>query len=375
MPSFGKSQFNQNAIRSKIDFHWVTGVSIGAINASIIVGNPPTQRVDKLRSFWSSVTANIPPTFLIPPDRLSNKLYGLLSALRCLTFGVPGFFLPRFGQRYDEVSFYDTAPLQQLLERHVDFDLINSGKVRLSLGSVNVLTGEMMYFNSRTMRIGPEIVMASGALPPGFPPIKVNGEYFWDGGLVSNTPLSYVLRHASAEKTLVFEVDLFNPVGALPQSIGDVLERHKDIVYSSRTRTNVDNFRENYDLRRALATLRKSLPPEVSSRAEISRLLAMGEERLFSVVRLVYREAAFEGPAKDCEFSAASMRRHWEAGRSAGLNSASSTEWRTPPVDQLGIALFEVDEKGNTKNLLATAAAPTANMGCSAVPEEQGVAR
>lgn len=339
--------------RAGIEFDWIVGVSIGAINASIIAGNPPGRRVAKLRSFWESVTADYPPAPFAFSGEGGQSLYSSLSSLRCFTFGVPGFFLPRIEFPFDEMvgagdaSFYDTSPLRELLERHVDFDIINSGAVRLSLRSVNVKTGQVVCFDNRETRIGPDHVMASGALPPGFPPIKIGCDYYWDGGIVSNTPLSYVLDAAASGKSLIFEVDLFNGRGHEPKTISDVLERRKDIIYSSRTRTSVAHFKEIHELRRAIYLLRDAIPPEIASSPKIAQLLSLGEERIFTIVRLVYSGAASEGPAKDCEFSRLSMQRHWEAGRAAADGALSSKRWRTPPDGVSGVALFEHDESSN----------------------------
>lgn len=339
--------------RAGIEFDWIVGVSIGAINASIIAGNPPGSRVDKLCSFWESVTADYPPAAFAFSSSSSQSLYASLSALRCFTFGVPGFFLPRPEFPFDELigpgdtSFYDTSPLRNLLEKHVDFDIINSGAMRLSLRSVNVKTGQVACFDNRDTRIGPDHIMASGALPPGFPPIQIGSDYYWDGGIVSNTPLSYVLDAAPRGKSLIFEVDLFNPKGKEPKTINDVLERRKDIIYSSRTRTSVAHFKEIHELRRAIFLLRDVVPPEIASTPKIAELLSHGEERIFAIVRLVYAGAAFEGAAKDCEFSRVSMQRHWQAGRAAADSALLSNQWQTPPNGVLGVALFEHDEHLN----------------------------
>ncbi|MGD9541665.1 patatin-like phospholipase family protein [Methylocystis sp.] len=225
--------------RAGIEFDWIVGVSIGAINASIIAGNPPESRVAKLRSFWESVTADYPPAAFAFSGASGQNLYASLSALRCFTLGVPGFFLPRVDFSFDELvgvgdtSFYDTSPLRKLLEQHVDFDMINSGSVRLSLRSVNVKTGQVVCFDNRETRIGPENIMASGALPPGFPPIQIGSDYYWDGGIISNTPLSFVLDAATSGKSLIFEVDLFNRKGNEPKTINDVLgpvEIHREFM-------------------------------------------------------------------------------------------------------------------------------------------------
>ena len=229
---------------------WVVGVSIGAITAALIAGNPPERRVERLRAFWDLVSHYAPltwPTSLNPMRPALNYM----SAAAVAAFGSPGFFAPRVPPPFfaasgtpENTSFYDTTPLKHTLEEMVDFDLINRREVRVSLGAVNVRTGASVYFDNQTMRIGPEHVMASGALPPGFPAVEIDGEYYWDGGIVSNTPLTYVVDERPLTTALIVQVDLFDAKGELPSSIDQVLERAKDIQYSSKQRFNVERVKE-----------------------------------------------------------------------------------------------------------------------------------
>ena len=267
--------------------------------------------------------------------------------------GIPGFFAPRFPPAWLEMpgavgalSAYDTAPLRRTLEKLIDFDLLNSTDTRISLGAVNVRTGNFSYFDSRNMKLGPEHVMASGALPPGLPPIEIDGEFFWDGGLVSNTPLSHVLDNAEARSTLVFQVDLFSATGPFPETLGDVEERRKDIVYSSRTRMNTDMFREKHDLRQAIARLAAELPADAAKDPEIARLAALGNDHAFSIVHLIYRRASYDGPGKDFEFSRRSMTEHWQAGWSDARRTLRNHAWRVPPRVEEGIAVFDINRSG-----------------------------
>src|SRR6202163_4289490 len=216
---------------------WVAGISIGAINAAIIAGNAPTKRVERLKVFWEGITA---PSSLWPV--LSSAITGenrRTSSLNSLVFGQPGFFAPRPTVRWlfgvTPTSYYDTSALKDTLERLVDFDRINAREIRFSIGAVNVRTGNFTYFDNAQMTIRPEHVMASGALPPGFPAVEIDGECYWDGGLVSNTPLQYVVESIPRRSRLTFQVDLFHAQGRLPTDLEEVGEREKDIRYSSRT--------------------------------------------------------------------------------------------------------------------------------------------
>ena len=241
---------------------WLAGISIGAINAALIAGNPPERRVERLREFWELASSTVATPALFVSEAM-RPWFSELSANWIAAMGVPGFFSPRFLPPILQppgtpaaISFYDTAPLRSTLERLVDFDRINSDHIRLSVGAVNVTTGNFVYFDSARQRIGPEHVMASGALPPGFPPVEIEGELYWDGGLVSNTPMQYVLDEEPHEDLLVFQVDLFSARGEAPRTLIEAAEREKDIRFSSRTRLNTDTTLE---LHRAKALVRKLL--------------------------------------------------------------------------------------------------------------------
>jgi NTE family protein len=208
---------------------WVAGVSIGAINASIIAGNPPARRVQRLREFWQRVSAGLP---LAPADALApwRPVMNRMSAASAVMFGIPGFFRPRHpATALTALSVYDTAPLKATLLELVDFERICRAEVRLSVGAVNVRSGNSVYFDNTKTRITPEHVMASGALPPGFAPVVIDGEAYWDGGIVSNSPLWYVLDEAPDIDALILQVDLFSASGRMPGNLDQVQERAKDI--------------------------------------------------------------------------------------------------------------------------------------------------
>lgn len=332
---------------------WFAGISIGAINAAILAGNPPAKRLEQLSSFWELITHDEALSPFGFDDTASRRAQGLMSGLRAVTSGIPGFFTPRLPSPWlalpgaeRALSHYDTAPLRDTLLAHVDFDRINNGPVRLSLGAVNVRTGNFSFFDNQRMEIGPEHVMASGALPPGFAPIEIEGEYFWDGGLVSNTPLTHVLDNAEAATTLVFQVDLFSASGPFPQTLFDVEERRKDIVYSSRTRMNTDTHRKLHALRQAVRKLAAQLPAGALDDPELAKLVAQAPDNAVSVVHLIYRRAAYDGPNKDCEFSRQSMHDHWQAGYNDARRTLRCTSWQVPPEAAEGIAVFDTNRAG-----------------------------
>ncbi|MDR3511907.1 MAG: patatin-like phospholipase family protein [Caulobacteraceae bacterium] len=299
---------------------WVAGISIGAINAALIAGNPPERRVERLKEFWLQVTSGLLPA---PPfgGEAPRTVFNEASAALAAAFGVSGFFTPRMpGPLFyppgapEALSLYDTAPLRATLERLVDFDRINARETRFSVGAVNIRTGNFTYFDNARQKIGPEHVMASGALPPGFPPVEIDGEHYWDGGLVSNTPLEYVLDEQGKDDLLVFQVDLFSSRGPLPRNLMELAEREKDIRFSSRTRLNTD---ANLKIRKAKAALRsliEALPSDLISESHAELLSELAHESAVTVIQLVYRQKPYEGGTRDYEFSRQSMLDHWAAG-------------------------------------------------------------
>jgi NTE family protein len=324
---------------------WVAGISIGAINAAIITGNAPENRVKHLRTFWEEITAH---TRLWPPP-----LHGAIaawqkraSASMCLMFGQAGFFTPR---KLDDwlslstlVSFYDTSALKGTLERLADFDRINHAKeMRLSIGAVNVRTGQFAYFDSETMTIRPEHIMASGALPPSFPPIEIDGEHYWDGGLFSNTPLQYVLDFSPRRSRLTFQVDLFQSLGQLPTNLDEVIERDKDIRYSSRTQICSSAFRDRHDVRHAINELYKLLPPELANTDQARRLYEHGCVTEMDIVQLAYRPVTPQGASKDHEFSRSSMEARWQQGISDTHAILHASPWLSPMPKELGVRVFD----------------------------------
>lgn len=304
---------------------WIAGISIGAINAAIIAGNPREKRVERLKEFWELVSSPVPWNPVGKSDR-ARSLFNETSAALIATFGVPGFFTPRVppaplwpqGSPQSQ-SYYDTAPLRKTLERLVDFDRINDGKTRLSVGTVGVASGNFKYFDNYGMKklgksIGPEHIMASGALPPGFPSVEIDGEHFWDGGIACNTPLDYVLDEETSRDLLIFQVDLFSARGELPASLLEAAEREKDIRFSSRTRMNTDKNRQVHNTRKALRELIGKLPDYLRNDPSVDILCEATKESTVTVVHLIYRSKSHESSSKDYDFSRVGMVEHWGAG-------------------------------------------------------------
>lgn len=314
-----------------IDLDWVAGISIGAVNAAIVAGNPPERRVECLTAFWDKVTSWLPSFPIFPDDKVREAVHEW-SAGFVMAAGVPGFFAPRGMPPMLEppgttaaLSYYDTAPLRATLDELIDWDLVNNGPVRLSVGAVDVENGNFRYFDSRKEVLDARHVMASGALPPGLPPVEIDGRLWWDGGLVSNTPLSHVLDHQH-DSLLVFQVDLFPSIAARPRTIMDVMAREKEIRFSSRTReisTQLMRIRQDRELaRRVLA----KLPPELHDDPDVQALAARAAEHPVNLVQLIYRANAWEGGARDFEFSARTMREHWDQGRLAVDETMANAE-------------------------------------------------
>ena len=331
------------------ELDWVAGVSIGAINAALIAGNPPERRVERLHDFWqlvSSAAAQRLPTWI--GDRAWLNQW---SAGAAALFGIPGFFEPRhtpallMGGAAPVLSYYDTAPLKATLEKLVDFDRINDSGMRFSVGAVNVRSGNSIYFDNTVQRIGPEHIMASGALPPGFAPVHIDGEDYWDGGIVSNTPLQYVLdTHPRSEPLMVLQVDLFSARGAMPRTLAETQERQKDITYSSRTRMNTDALAANMNLQQAIADLMTKLPERLRKDPAVAAVCAQLTHQPIEIVHLIYRDKHYERESKDYEFSRASVDDHWETGVRDIRNTLDHPELLREASQFNGVTTFDLTE-------------------------------
>jgi len=327
---------------------WVAGISIGAINAALIAGNPPERRVERLREFWELVTEPVGAASLAMSG-FGRGQQNRSSALIAAVFGAPGFFSPRVPPAPFQppgsvaaISYYDTAPLRATLERLVDFDRVNAGETRLSVGAVNVRTGNFAYFDTANERLDVRHVMASGALPPGFPPIEIDGEFYWDGGLVSNTPLQYVLDQAGTTRRVAFQVDLFPARGELPRTLPEVDEREKDIRFSSRTRMNTTIEVQQQAIAQAARRLVAKLPPRLRDDPDAVALAALRCEAEVAVVHLIYRSKQYESHSKDYEFSRRSMLEHWDAGRADTTQTLHDPRWVDRPHQATGVHVYDL---------------------------------
>ena len=335
------------------ELDWVAGVSIGAINAALIAGNAPEHRVARLLEFWQLVSSGpIQGMNQQWPDRAALNQW---SAFSTSVIGVPGLFRPTLnpalllGGAAPVLAFYDTSPLKQTLERLVDFDRINRRDMRLSVGAVDVRTGNSIYFDNTVHRIGVEHIMASGALPPGFPPVRIEGQDYWDGGIVSNTPLQYVLdSHARTKRLVVLQVDLFSARGPMPTTLSEVAERQKDIIYSSRTRMNTDSVTANVNLRQAIADVLGKLPARLRSDPSVESLRASLSCKPIDIVHLIYRDRPYERDFKDYEFSRVTMQEHWDAGVRDMSNTLAHPEW-LQSASAAGVTTYDLVEPATLK--------------------------
>lgn len=301
-----------------IEPDWIIGTSIGAINASLIAGNEPQRRLERLHAFWSRVQHDAHWSF-------QGSFLGLdrrWSQWSTLTQGIPGFFIPNplahaghaFPLGADHAGYYSTGPLEHTLAELVNFDLINQGRPRLTVGAAHVRTSQMRYFDSRDGRLDVQHIMASGALPPAFPPVRIDGELYWDGGILSNTPTEAVFEDNPRRDSVIFSVHLWNPVGPEPTTMADVLNRHKDVQYSSRIASQIARHQQTHRLRHVINGLASRLPEGERSKPEVRELLGYGCQTRMHVVQLLAPQLDREDHTKDIDFSQAGIRQRWEAG-------------------------------------------------------------
>lgn len=336
---------------------WIAGISIGAINAAIVAGNEREKRVERLKEFWDMVSQPVSWNPVVPGDR-ARSLFNETSAAIIATFGVPGFFTPRFppaplwpAGTASALSYYDTTPLKKTLERLVDFDRINDLKTRLSVGAVSVTSGNFKYFDNYEFKklgktMGPEHVMASGALPPGFPSVLIEGEHYWDGGIASNTPLDYVLDEERSRDLLIFQVDLFSARGDLPGTLLEAAEREKDIRYSSRTRMNTDKNRQLHNARMAVRDLIGKLPDYLKNDPSVEYLREAAKENTVTVVHLIYRSKNHESSSKDYDFSHIGVVEHWNAGVRDVHQSMKHKDWLDRPQSDETMVTYDLTRDG-----------------------------
>lgn len=324
---------------------WVAGISIGSINCALIAGNPAEARVAKLRQFWETVTSvhtGFPFLGLPSANGAQRQLLTMSAVLR----GQPGFFAPHSLLHWlppsQPTSYYDTSVLKSTLERLVDFDRINAKEMRFSVGAVNLRTGHLAYFDNASICIRTEHVMASGALPPGFPPIEIDGEFYWDGGLVSNTPLQYVIDYVPRRSRLTFQVDLFHERGKVPRNLEEVSEREKDIRYASRTQIGTDNLRVKHDVRHNINALYEMLSENLKNTPEAKWLYEFGCVTTMDIAQLIYRPSELQGASKGFDFGRDCMNERWRQGYVDATRTLSLSPWLAPMPWDVGVRVFDV---------------------------------
>jgi NTE family protein len=343
---------------------WIIGTSIGAISGAIIAGNPPGQRTEKLRAFWDGMAPAASWADLWSPvgwAEAFNPFAALMGAatknsavLGAMAQGIDGFFKPRFGSGWDltgavpiaQAGFYDTAPLRQTLIDLVDFDYLNDGKIRLSVSAVDIATGELVVFDTKGKgEITPEHIMASGALPPAFPPVVIDGRAYWDGGLHSNTPLEILLCEAPSRDALVFMIDLWDPSEALPTTMAEVMARQKAIQYSSRMDQQLKIDQRLEALQQAIRSLSMLVPADIISKPETAKLAAMGCDRTVQVIRLVLQTEAHADQYRDVDFSTATVRARWAAGSKDANRALKHKAWLKPVPPHAGLIIHELEQE------------------------------
>ncbi|MDI1286694.1 MAG: patatin-like phospholipase family protein [Reyranella sp.] len=338
----------QALMEGGIEPDWVIGTSIGAINGALIAGNPSENRIARLQEFWESVSKKSPLDRFWPSALFGNSLANMSTIMS----GIPGFFAPNpqaawgpnFPLGIERAAYYTTDPLKATLERLVDFDYLNQRQVRLSVGAVNVRTSEMRYFDSAAMPLAPPHVMASGALPPAFPAVTIDGESYWDGGIYSNTPIEVVLDDVPRRNSLIFSVNVWQPAGAHPTTLQQVMARQKDIQFASRGKSHVARQAQIHRLRHVVRELARRLPTDQHLDPVVQDLAEYGCGTLMHLVRLLSPRLDDEDHTKDIDFTRAGIERRWKAGHDHARKVLADRPWEGT-VDMLaGIVIHEADE-------------------------------
>lgn len=338
---------------------WIAGISIGAINSAIVAGSPENKRVENLRRFWELVTSG-PRTIPIGEEPLLRRFFNEFSASLAATVGVNGFYKPQMPNLVTlmsgraPIAFYDTSPLIETLESLIDFDLINHGPTRLSVGAVEIESANFRYFDSAQLKnrggINALHIAASGALPPGFPPIEIEGRHYWDGGLVSNTPLQWIMdRRDHREDICVFQVDLFSASGHMPRDMLEAAAREKEIRFSSRTRLNTQIAREQEKMRKALKRVLEKVPAELANDPDVQYLLGEQDGGGTTVVHLIYQRRGYETSTMDFEFSRITMEDHWRAGYDDVKETLACGQWINRRIPEDGFKTIDRRRISNGK--------------------------
>ena len=341
---------------SGIQPDWVIGTSIGAINAALIAGNPPERRYQRLAEFWTRVTDR---TRLDLPAGMPGNLPAWGQAWEkafakwmIIGGGITGFFQPNptswlgplFPLGVDRASYYLIEPLRDTLASLVDFDLLNAGHPRLTVGAVHATTGAMRYFDSRDQRLNVEHVMSSGALPPAFPAVRIDGEPYWDGGIYSNTPVEVVLDDKPRKSSIIFSVQVWNPAGPEPQNIWQISERQKDIQYASRTDSHIARQQQIHRLRHVIRELVKRLPEAERATAEVEALAAWGCQTTMRLIKLAAPRLDGDDQMKDIDFTPAGIAARQRAGYEAAMRAIAERPWEAPMDPIEGLTVYSADE-------------------------------
>jgi len=326
---------------ANIEPDWIVGTSIGAINGALIAGNAPENRVEHLRRFWEMAASSA----WSAQHWDALNLGRLIPNLGIVSQGVPGFFSPKSNAWFSshmpvgvsDAAYYSTAPLRDTLKELVDFERIANAEMRLTLGAVNVRSGGMRYFDSRDEIVGIDHVMASGALPPAFPAVVIDGEPYWDGGIYSNTPIEVVMNDNPRRDSLLFAAELWQQESLDPDSILEVMGRQKDIQYASQAESHTKRQQEIHHLRHIVRELGKLLPDDVRSRDETKELLSWGCGTVMHVVPLRVPAVKGEDHTKDIDFTPAGVRARWDAGREQTRRVIAQAPWNAEIDPAIGI--------------------------------------
>jgi NTE family protein len=338
----------QALMEGGIEPDWIIGTSIGAINGALIAGNEPSERVARLREFWGGVGRKGPFDELWPSAIFGNSLANLSTVMS----GIPGFFAPNpraiwgptFPLGVEKASWYSTGPLKETLSRLVDFDCLSKHRVRLSVGAVNVRSSEMRYFDSQAMPLGVAHIMASGALPPAFPAVTIDGESYWDGGIYSNTPIEVVLDDVPRRNSLIFSVNVWQPSGTYPTTIQQVMARHKDIQFASRGKSHVARQAQIHRLRHVVRELANRLPAELRADPMVQDLAEYGCGTLMHLVRLLSPRLDGEDHTKDIDFTRSGIERRWRAGHDHARKVLAEKPWEREADTLAGVVIHEAGE-------------------------------
>ncbi len=332
-----------------IEPDWIVGTSIGAVNGALIAGNPPDRRLAQPGKFWAGIEQHFGAKI---PNRFSPGFDNAITNLITVAAGIPGFFMPNpiimFGQQArvgtENAAYYTTAPLRRTLTNLIDFDYINEKYMRLSLGAVKVSTGEMTYFDSREEAITMEHVMASSAYPPAFPAVHVNGDFYWDGGIYSNTPIEAVLDDNPRRDSLIFTVDVWNPEGTVPETLWQVAGREKEILYASRASSHLARQKQIHHLRHVIQELTKVMHEDVPHSEKVKELTSWGCQTTMHVVRLVANGIDGEDHLKDIDFTPAGIEARWQAGYADAQRMLDASPWDRPVNPVEGIVIHDALE-------------------------------